>query len=79
MNNLGSILVPNTDPRPLVHWFLRRSLKVFTLYEHGGNLGHVTKLICINVHTHSPIKLSYELWFQMIQLFLRKIYFNFDI
>ena len=29
--------------------------KVFTLYEHGGHVGHVTQLICINFHSHSPL------------------------
>ena len=28
--------------------------KVFTIYGHGGHVGHVTQLICINFHTHSP-------------------------
>ena len=30
-------------------------LKVFTIYGHGGHLGHVTLLICINFHSHAPI------------------------
>ena len=29
--------------------------KVFTIYGHGGHLGHVTLLICINFHSHVPI------------------------
>ena len=29
--------------------------KVFTIYVHGGHLGHVTLLICINFHFHVPI------------------------
>ena len=28
---------------------------VFTIYGHGGHLGHVTLSICINFHSHSPI------------------------
>ena len=32
-------------------------LKVFTIYGHGGHLGHVTLLICINFHSHAPISL----------------------
>ena len=28
--------------------------KVFTIYGHGCHVGHVTKLICINFHSHSP-------------------------
>ena len=29
--------------------------KVFTIYGHGGHVGHVTQLICINFHSHSPL------------------------
>ena len=29
-------------------------LKVFTTYGHGGQVGHVTQLICINFHFYSP-------------------------
>ena len=28
--------------------------KVFTINGHGGHVGHVTQLICINFHSHSP-------------------------
>ena len=28
--------------------------KVFTIYGHGGYLGHVTQLICIYFHSYSP-------------------------
>ena len=28
--------------------------KVFTIYGHGGHIGHVTQLICINFHSYSP-------------------------
>ena len=53
--------------------------KVFTIYGHGGHVGHVTQLIYINFHFYSPLKLSYELWFQIALLFLRKTSFNFEI
>ena len=29
--------------------------KVFTINGHGGHLGHVTLLICINFHSLAPI------------------------
>ena len=45
----------------------------------GGHVGHVTQLICINFHSHFFIKLSYELWFQIAQLFLWETSFNFEI
>ena len=28
--------------------------KVFTIYGHGGHVGHVTQLICINFQSYSP-------------------------
>ena len=28
--------------------------KVFTIYGHGGHVGHVTQLICINFHSYAP-------------------------
>ena len=29
-------------------------LKVFTIYRHGGHVGHVTQLIYINFHSYPP-------------------------
>ena len=81
LNNLGSTCIDNATyqvSRSSVYWFWsRRFLKVFTIYGHGGHLGHVTQLI----YTFFPfsLKLSYELWFQIAQLFLRKTSFNFEI
>ena len=43
---------------------------VFTIYGHGGHVGHVTLLICISFHSHSPLS---------SQLFLPKTSFNFEI
>ena len=37
-----------------VHWFWRRFLKVFTLYEHGSHLSHVTSIMYIMFHYHVP-------------------------
>ena len=28
--------------------------KVFTIYGHGGHVGHVTQLICISFQSYSP-------------------------
>ena len=40
------------------HWSIGSGeedfLKVFTIYGHGGHVGHVTQLICIHFHSHSP-------------------------
>ena len=30
------------------------NFKVFTMYGHGGHVGHVTQLICINLHSYFP-------------------------
>ena len=46
---------------------------------YNGHVGHVTQLICINLHFLFSLKLSYEFWFQITQLFLRKTSFNFEI
>ena len=35
----------------------RRSLKVFTIYGHGGHLGHVTCAIYINFLSHFPTRI----------------------
>ena len=53
--------------------------KVFTIYGHGSHVGHVTQLICINFHSLFSLKPSYEFWFQIAPLFLRKTSFNFEI
>ena len=53
--------------------------KVFTIYVHGGHLGHVTQLILYKFSFLFYHKLSHKIWFQMTQLFLRKTSFNFEI
>ena len=53
--------------------------KVFTIYGHGSHVGHVTQLSCINFRFLFSLKLSYEFWFQIAPLFLRKTSFNFEI
>ena len=35
-------------------------LTVFTIYGHGGHLGHVTSIILINFHFHVPKSLHTE-------------------
>ena len=64
------------------HWSIAsgevRFFKVFTIYGHGGHVGHV------NSHLYKfsfpfSLKLSYELWFQIAHIFLRKTSFNIVI
>ena len=57
----------------------KKIFKVFTIYEHGSHVGHVIQLICLNFHSLFSLKLSYEFWFQIAPLFLRKTSFNFEI
>ena len=33
----------------------------FTIYGHGGHGGHVTQLICMNFHSHSPLSFHMSL------------------
>ena len=65
------------------HWSIGSGeedfFKDFTIYEHGSHVGHVTQFICISFHFLFSLKLSYEFWFQIAPLFLRKTSFNFEI
>ena len=58
LNNLGSTCIDNATykvSRLSVYWFWRRRFfKAFTIYGHGGLVGQVTQLICINFHSYSP-------------------------
>ena len=50
--------------RKLVHWFRsRRFLKVFTIYGHGGHLGHVTWTIYTNFGSPFPRRLHIKFGF----------------
>ena len=48
------------------------SFKVFTIYVHGGNVGHVTQLICINFHSHSPLSFHRSFGFKLSNCFCEK-------
>ena len=41
--------------------------KDFTIYVHGGHLGHVTSIVLINFHFLVPESFQYKLWFKMAQ------------
>ena len=51
-------------------------LIVFTIYGHGGHLGHVTSIISSIFHFHVPKSLHKKLA-KTAQWFLRKACFNF--
>ena len=50
--------------------------KVFTIYRHGGHVGHVTQLFYINYHSHSPISFHMVLNHPTVS---EKTSFNFEI
>ena len=76
MNNLGCSCVDNATCCVLkssVQWFWRRGFfKVVTIYGHGGHYW-----LCDPTHLYKfsfpfSLELSYELWFQIAQLFFEK-------
>ena len=76
LNNLGSTCIDNAIyqvSRSSVNWFWRRRFfKIFTIYGHGGNVGHVTQLICINFHFHSPISFHMSFGSKSLNFFCEK-------
>ena len=53
--------------------------KVFTIYEHGGHVGHVTQLICIYFHSYSPSSFHMNFGSKSPNCFSEKTSFNFEI
>ena len=47
-------------------------LSFFTIYGHGGHLGHVTLFICINFHSHSPISFHMKFGSKRLNSFREK-------
>ena len=50
--------------------------KGFTIYGHGGHLGHVTSIIS-NIFISMYLKAYIQNWFKMARWILRKACFNF--
>ena len=67
MNNLDSTQVPNATykvSRPSVNWFWRRRfIKVFTIYGHGGHVGHVSRSVRKFFHSLNPSRLYMKFGF----------------
>ena len=42
----------------------KKIFKVFTIYGHGGHVGQVTQLICVNFHSHSPLSFHMSFGFK---------------
>ena len=60
MKNLGSTHIDNATyqvSRSSVYWFWRSKYFFYGFYHIWacGHVGHVTQLICINFHFHSPL------------------------
>ena len=83
LNNLGSTCIANATykvSRSSVYWFWRR--RFFHSFYHmwawqpcwSGDPTHLYKFSFL-----FSLKLSYEIWFQIAQLFMRKTSFNFEI
>ena len=45
---------------------------VIIIYGHGGHVGHVTQLICINFHSHSPLSFHMSFGFKSLKCFCEK-------
>ena len=45
---------------------------VFTICGHGGHLGHMTSIILTNFTFPSTLELTYKLWLETAQWFLKK-------
>ena len=58
------------------HWSIgsgeENLLRVLIIYGHGGHVGHVTQLICINFHSHSPSSFHMNFGFKSLNCFSEK-------
>ena len=58
------------------HWSIGSGVddffKIFTIYGHGGHVGHVTKLICLSFHSHSPFSFHMSFGFKWPDCFCEK-------
>ena len=45
---------------------------VFTIYGHGGHVGHVTQLICLSFHSHSSLSFHMSFGFKLPDSFCGK-------
>ena len=68
LNNFGSTRIDNATTKFQSHQSIGSGeedfLRFFTINGHGGHVGHVTRLICINVHSHSPSRFHMNIRFK---------------
>ena len=60
----------------MLHTKFHGNQRVFTIYGHGGHLGHVTNIIPINFHFYIPKSLHTKFGYKLPSGF-RKACFNF--
>ena len=51
--------------------------RVFTIYGHGGHLGHVTSIMSSDFHFLVPESIHKKNWFRSTKLIMRKSGLNF--
>ena len=59
------------------HWSIgsgeENFLKVFTIYGHGGHIGHVTLMVCLFIFSFpQPQEALQEIWLHLAQWLLRR-------
>ena len=78
LNKLGSTRAPNAPyqvSRSSAFWFRRRRFfKVFTIYGHGGHLGHVTCTSWTNFDSPIPRRLQMKFGFNQPSDFRGDVY-----
>ena len=84
LNNLDSTCIDHAIDqvsRSSVYcfWGRRVFLYIFTIYGHGGHVGHVTQLMCINFHSHSPFSFHMSFGSKGPNCYCEKKSFNFEI
>ena len=76
-NKFGTACVPDAVYQvscSLDSWFQRRRfLKVFTIYEPGSHLGHVTREYLNKFSSKYPMEAQYEIWLFEEKMLQRKL------
>ena len=80
LNNLGSTRIENATyqvSRSSVKWFWRRRFfKVFTIYGHGGHLGHVTRTVWTIFRSPDPWRLHMKFGYNWPSGFRGEVVWN---
>ena len=80
LDNLGSTCIDNATyqvSRSSVNWFWRRRFfKVFTIYGHGGHLGHVTRSVWTTFRSPDPWRLHMNFCYYWPSSFRGEVVWN---